>query len=143
MNLSLRRFKQTDFATYGRLYAEDGAEICVTLELPWLDNADDVSCIPAGTYQAGRYLSPKRGYTVWQLLAVHGRFSIEIHKGNLPHDTEGCILVGSAFGDVNGQPGITGSKQAFAKLMTELQTVDRVTIGISDPSSDAPPGASA
>lgn len=136
VNLHLKRVKQNDFATYGRLYAEDATEICVTLEPPWRDNLKGASCIPAGTYEAARYLSPMRGYTVPCLFNVPGRSAIEIHKGNLPIDTEGCILVGSAFGDLQGQPGITGSKLAFVKLMTEIQNVDRVTIGISDPPSD-------
>ena len=43
------------------------------------------------------------------------------------------IGVGSAFGDVKGQPGITGSKHAFEKLMAETKDEDSIEIEITDP----------
>jgi hypothetical protein len=138
--VNLRRIKQTPFATYGRLSTDDGIEVCVTLELPWQDNKTDVSCIPAGTYHAVRWFSPRRGYELFILTDVPNREAVEIHPGNLPHDSHGCILVGSAFGDVNGEPGITGSKFAFQKLMTELKGTNAFLLGISDVEIPAPPG---
>lgn len=143
MALHLKRVKQTPFATYGRLYAEDGTEICVTLERPWKENQHIVSCIPAGNFRGFRYLSPRRGRTLWMLADVPDRTAIEIHSGNLPRDSEGCILVGSAFGEVDGQPGITGSKTALAKLMTETQYAEALALGISDPDAPAPVGSMA
>ena len=40
-----------------------GAPICHTIELPWLGNRTDVSCIPAGRYRLRRTWSPRFGDT--------------------------------------------------------------------------------
>lgn len=132
--LTLRRQKVTDVCTLGRLYAADGAELCVTLEEPWRDENKDglgdknVSRIPAGTYPAFRRLSPARGYEVFELKDVPGRSNVQIHKGNTVADTLGCILVGTAW----AENAITGSKRAFDKLMAELYDVDECTLTVVD-----------
>ena len=131
--LRLRRLSFTDSATYGQLFDDENRLICVTLELPWKDNAKGVSCIPAGTYPAHRYLSPKRGYTVFELADVPDRTHIEIHIGNTAADTEGCILVGSKFGFVGDKHGITESGAAFKRFMASLAGVDAFTLVISNP----------
>src|SRR5579884_3330698 len=107
--LTVRRLEHTDFATYGQLLDEEERQLAVTLERPWLDNQHGVSCIPPGRYTASKTLSPHFGYVTPELAGVPDRADIRIHRGNLPKDSEGCILVGSAFGDFNGQKGITGS----------------------------------
>lgn len=50
--------------------------------------------IPAGTYKLFRVKSPELGYDVLVLDNVPNRSAIEIHRGNYPSDSEGCILVG-------------------------------------------------
>ncbi len=143
--MRLVRFKQTPWATFGRLYADDGTEICVTLERPWVDaNADGkrdkgVSRIVPGTYSVIRRLdSPKHG-EVFELQNVPDATNIQIHAANHPTELEGCIATGSAFGDptVKGvtAPGVTGSRLALQKFMTEnkdragflLEIVDHFT----------------
>ena len=137
--MKLVRHKQTPTATFGRLYADDGTtEICVTIERPWVDlDADgkrdpNVSRIVPGRYRAIRRESPKRGYPVWWLCGVPDVTSAyfadeptattcQIHKANVATELNGCIGVGSAFGVVKDQPGITGSGRAFDKLMTETK----------------------
>ena len=52
-----------------------------TLELPWLDNKRNISCIPEGEYECVRYKSTKRGI-VYKVLAVEDRSDILIHIGN-------------------------------------------------------------
>lgn len=133
--LHLVRLEQTDFATYGQLIDAENKAVAVTLERPWLNNQHDVSCIPAGTFTALRFPagSGKRPYDVFKLTNVPGRSDIEIHIGNLPHDTEGCILLGSNFGPVNGQRGITGSAAAFSKFMTSMRGVDTFALVVLDP----------
>ncbi|HEX6462802.1 MAG TPA: DUF5675 family protein [Vicinamibacterales bacterium] len=132
--LLLRRIKQNAYATYGRL------DSFVTAELPWRDNAPDISCIPAGTYTAERYLSPDHGYVVFRLIDVPGRGYIELHIGCLPaRDSKGCILLGSKFGDVDyadgkpnaSGPGILGSKTAFHTFML-AHPEQRFTLTITD-----------
>lgn len=134
MNLTLRRQKVTEVCTLGRLYAEDGAELCVTLEEPWRDANQDglgdtnVSRIPAGTYPAFRRMSPARGYEVFELRDVPGRSNVQIHKGNNVSHTLGCILVGTAWAD----DAITGSRLAFDKLMHELRDVSEFSLIVVD-----------
>ena len=141
--MKLIRHKQTDWATFGRLYADDGTtEVCVTLERPWVDKDADgkrdkgVSRIVPGTYQVYRRLdSPKHG-EVFELKDVPDATNIQIHAANHPTQLEGCIATGSAFGEatVNGvtAPGVTGSKLALAKFMAENKHRDAFVLEIVD-----------
>jgi hypothetical protein len=137
--LTLTRISQSAFATYGQLSDAEQRQYAVTLELPWENNQHDVSCIPAGSYHAVRRLSHLHGgtgvhdYDVFELMDVPSRGAIELHIGNLPHDSKGCILLGSNFGTVNGQHGITGSQAAFARFMDEMRGVDAFTLTVTDP----------
>lgn len=105
-----------DNATIGFLQYKDFK--CCTLELPWEDNNKDVSCIPAGIYDAVKYDSPKHG-EVLLLLDVHGRDMIEIHSGNYTRQILGCILVGDGikFLDSDDIPDVTNSRNTLAKLL--------------------------
>lgn len=137
--LRLTRLTQNAFATYGQIVDEENRALCVTLEKPWVDLNQDgisdknVSCVPPGEYPASRYHSPKRGYDVFMLSGVPGRGDIELHIGNTPHDSEGCILLGSNFGDVGGQHGITGSQATFSRFMASLKGIDAFTLTVVDP----------
>lgn len=95
MNLTLKRVLQTDVATFGIL-STDSYPLCVTLELPWLNNETGASCIPPGTYHCIPHNSPDHPNT-WEVIGVPNRSEILIHIGNFPKDTEGCILVGQSF----------------------------------------------
>lgn len=86
-----------------------------TLEPPDLGNKPDVSCIPAGEYEA--YIRKKKtskwDYDVIQLKNVPGRSAIQIHAGNYPKNTSGCILVGS----LQGRNAVWKSKDKLAELI--------------------------
>lgn len=114
--------------TTGELSAlNNGATFaCQTLELKWLDNAKNISCVPAGKYQCKMTFSPKRLKNVYQLQNVPGRSSIQFHSGNYAagkiKDIEGCILLGTGFQDINkdGIPDIIVSREtvkAFEQFM--------------------------
>jgi hypothetical protein len=132
----LHRLSQTAHATFGQLADPEGVVLAVTLELPWQGNAHTVSCIPAGTYECRRYLSPKRKYELFELVGVPGRSHIELHIGNLPHDSQGCILIGTRFETINGQHGIAESAPAFRRFMEYLHGRDTFSLTIIDPSPD-------
>ena len=133
MILLLHRLSQTAYATFGTLSDGENRQLCVTLERPWVSNEHDISCIPAGTYPLVRYHSPKRGYDVWLLDDVPNRDAIEIHIGNVPKDTDGCILVGSHFGETIKGYGIIESKKAFDLLMQRTAGESDGSITITDP----------
>lgn len=77
----------------------DGFFVCHTLELPWRWNKKNISCIPAGTYACSwRY---DRGRVQVENIPCPGgmRLGVQIHAGNVPRESEGCILVGTLLLD--------------------------------------------
>ncbi len=92
---TLRRVCYGERATQGVLIYE-GRPICVTLEPPWKNNEDFISCIPTGKYDCKRYSSHDYPNT-WEIVGVQDRDFVLFHVGNYPRDTEGCILLGTNF----------------------------------------------
>ena len=65
--------------------------LCYTIELPWLNNANQHSCIPEGTYRLQLRYSTKFK-THLQLMDVPGRELILIHPANdAIKELKGCI----------------------------------------------------
>jgi len=89
----LQRLKSPNDRTNGVLTLPDGQEIN-TLERPWLDNKVGISCIPPGVYKFKRDHYGKHQW--WSILDVPSRTFIEIHPGNKPSHSEGCILMSRA-----------------------------------------------
>jgi hypothetical protein len=116
--------RQTTGCLY--LFDEDRAIANVkTLELPYLENQKEISCIPTGEYIVNRVTSPKFGVT-YLLDDVPNRSSILIHSGNyasgLKKDTSGCILVGLRYEDINldGNLDVVESRKAMDLLRMVL-----------------------
>ena len=117
--LTLRRNFSNKFGTFGELL--DGEKhLCFTLEEPWRDNANGISCIPSGLYQVVRHgwegEKVQKPFT-WRLLHVPGRSGILIHVGNTLKDTEGCILVGLKYKE---DYGLLQSQKAMDMLRETL-----------------------
>jgi len=96
INLLLIRDTFSDKSVLGELYL-NGERMCDTLENPWLDNQQNISCIPAGIYDVRLRLareSASRDYLHLLVKDVPNRKYILFHRGNFPKDTSGCILVG-------------------------------------------------
>ena len=92
-------------------------KVCETLELPWRDNAFNISCIPAGTYAVKPYRSRRFGECfAFMDEETKPRTSIRIHAGNFPTETRGCVLVGGWTGFVNGSLGVVQSQAALRML---------------------------
>lgn len=102
---------------------------CFTLELPWLDNARNISCIPEGIYDAVKYDSPTHGDVVL-ILEVPQRSMIEIHAGNFTSDILGCVLVGDAIKFLNNDdiPDVTNSRSTLKALLNKLPSAFKVNI---------------
>ncbi len=90
---------------------------CKTLELPWINNQQEISCIPVGSYICKKRWSEKYGHH-FIVEGVPGRSYILIHFGNYYTNTKGCILVGLAFTDINndGLLDVTSSKNTMKQL---------------------------
>lgn len=94
----LVRFLNTDLVTLGRLYC-GGELVCYTLELPWRGNKPNVSCIPAGIYQA-KYMTRStsgKHKKCWHILNVHARTEVMIHGANWLRELRGCIAPGMSI----------------------------------------------
>ena len=96
---------------------------CKTLELPNLDNQQNISCIPRGTYTVRRHISPTF-HECFNVCDVPGRTHILIHAGNFYTDIKGCILVGEVFLDItdDGNIDVVKSKRSLKALLRILPT---------------------
>lgn len=134
--VKLIRDDQNAARTFGKLIDDSGNVVCQTFELPWKDNQHNVSCIPAGTYPAFRFLSPHIGYELFQLANVPDRIGIDLHIGNSTKDTLGCILLGFQRGQLGGEDAILQSKLAFNAFMQHMAGIDRFDLTITDPPTE-------
>lgn len=95
----------------GELFV-NGTFLCYTLELAWLWNQKDRSCIPPGVYR-GFVRTDHRDKWRVQLQGVPGdRQGIQIHIGNFPRDIKGCVLVGNSY----SSDAVLDSAGAYEKL---------------------------
>jgi len=107
--------------TFGEL--EIDGEKFKTGELPWRNNVPGKSCVPAGEYLVEWDPSPNYGFK-YELRAVPDRTVILIHAANLMGDedrglkaeVDGCIALGGAYGVINGQDAIVGSRTAVERF---------------------------
>jgi hypothetical protein len=123
--------------TNGTIYM-DGVKICHSIELPWLDNKPQRSCIPEGKYELKKRWSPKYGHHYW-LQDVPGRAFILIHPANnAKKELHGCIapvlyLAGEGRGSYSRM-----ALKALQALIDEVIGREKVFISIqSQPSLQA------
>lgn len=111
-----------------------------TLELPWLNNEKQVSCIPANQYKVVVRTSDKYKRHL-HILNVPNRDFILIHHGNYAgsknpntgkSDILGCILVGKLHNDLNGDgiKDITHSTSTIKQIMSLIKDDDTIKISI-------------
>lgn len=122
--------------TLGTWLVMDGEKLvykCKCIELPDLGNQHNVSCIPEGAYDVIKENNTERG-NYFRVLNVTGRDGILIHKGNYAAgkhvDTEGCILPGAYFTDINndGYLDVAESGNTMNKLYEILPSKFRLYI---------------
>jgi hypothetical protein len=98
----------------------NGLPVFSTLELPWLENKQSISCIPEGEYLVTPHYSKRFG-NVFAVHKVPNRSGILFHVGNYLKDTHGCILVGKSFTlNERGDVDILNSKLALDEMRVLL-----------------------
>jgi hypothetical protein len=113
----------------GELYL-NGQLIAMSLELPWNDNISNSSSIPEGSYGAIlRYDKSRDGFFTIELTGTGPRTGIQIHVGNRPTDSVGCILLGlsAKFNEQlvgNSKGAISRLRNAFYGTDTPNSTPD-------------------
>ena len=130
MIVTLQRIVERE-GTYGVL-SLDGHPRFVTLEPPWKNNEQNVSCIPTGRYKCRRFQSSRFGPT-WKLIDVPGRSDVEFHFGSFVRNTEGCILVGLGFGvEFVGISSTRVAMNRFMQLTDDVEELELVVTGLND-----------
>lgn len=143
MYVYLTRYYRSDVQCRGILEViEDGETVyeCKTLELPWKDNENNVSCIPPGpgaaeaaVYDLRHRAASESGtfdYPHFIVEGVDGRSYILIHAGNLFSQILGCILVGTDWVDINddGHPDVVNSGETLSKLRDTVADGVKLTV---------------
>lgn len=122
MIVVLERRESGDQGTFGRLFA--GSLSFFTGELPWRDNASNVSCIPPGRYDCRWTFSPRFRRMMYVLLDTAPRAGIRAHSANLMGDKakgyraqlNGCIALGERMGWLDGQKALLVSAPAMRRF---------------------------
>ena len=130
MELVLVRQKTGDMGTHGVLVTP--TQYFFSLELPWKDNRQDVSCIPNGRYLCQLVYSNKFKRKTYLLRGVPNRSWVRIHRGNYAgdeskgyrSDVEGCILIGTKRAIFGKQEVVGASAVALRKFLKEMDGED-------------------
>lgn len=104
---------------------------CKTMELPWRNNEQNISCINEGTYLCVVYFSNKFGKS-YHVTDVDGRTWILCHTGNLAGDkslgykthSAGCILLGKYHGFIEKQRAVLCSRPTVKRFMEVMEGQD-------------------
>ena len=131
-DINVYRVNKTDRETIGFLTCNINNQSIKlrTLELPWKDNKEDVSCIPTGTYKYKKWFSPHFNRTVLRLENVPNRTNILIHPANYVSELRGCIAVGLYEKDINndGLDDVSDSVYALKNLVDMVNDTGYVNI---------------
>lgn len=99
-----------------------------SIELPWNENKQNISCIPIGDYTVTIRISSRYGRVYW-ITNVEGRSWILFHSGNWAGSTEdgyrthtkGCVLLGGKRGTLLGQAAVLLSRKAVREFMEVMK----------------------
>lgn len=134
ISITLQRFVSGPIETLGILVIP-GHElfVCKTLELPWKNNENNISCIPSNSaypckYTRSNRLSEAAGHDVftYEILNVPHRTGIRFHSCNFVHQLLGCVGLGAIYDDINhdGVPDIVNSKATVQKFEDLMERKD-------------------
>lgn len=123
---TLDRVDSGDQGTFGRFKV--GPLALYSGELPWRDNASNVSCIPAGRYECRWTYSPKFKRNMYVLMDTDPRAGIRAHSANLMGDKaqgyraqlNGCLALGERLGWLDGQKALLVSAPAMRRFEAYL-----------------------
>lgn len=106
----------------GKLIITEGSEVifnCDTLELPYISNKRNISCIPQGEYTVKITYSNSYNQEMYEVLGVPGRAGIRIHPANFVNELRGCIAIGKNYTDINkdGKVDLLNSKKTYEAFM--------------------------
>lgn len=131
LHLVLVRHTPAPTYTLGTLYHLGHGPVCFTVEdcdrlRHGADKRPGQTAIPAGSYELIINHSNKYKKTMPRVLDVPGFTGILIHPGNVPKDTEGCILPVTSLTVGGGG----ASRLAFYKVVNLLRQYDEAVLTV-------------
>ena len=116
--------------TNGEIF-HNHVRVCYSIELPWLDNQYQISCVPEGRYELIKRYSQKFGSHL-QLMNVPNRNLILIHSANdAMKELKGCIApVSLLTAEGKGNNSKVSLKRLLAFVYPELEEGNKVFITI-------------
>lgn len=132
--VKLVRLTEIAESTFGVLLVM-GMPMFSTMELSYNNNLPNISCIPPGKYLAFKTLdrTTSGGMKIpvtYEVRGVLNRSGILFHVGNTRRDTQGCVLLGTSYGWIDGAPAVKSSREAFARFLTKLRTHNDFTFEV-------------
>lgn len=120
----------SDEGTFGTFEAENFRVF--TGELPWMFNANNVSCISPGRYTCKRTYSPSFRKMMYLVVNVDRRDGIRFHAANYMGSTlkgfksqlYGCIALGEKLGVLGEQRALLVSAPAIRRFEDLMQGQD-------------------
>lgn len=98
----------------------NGEMLCYTIELPWLNNRPQYSCIPEGKYTVSRRWNAKWGLHLI-VNQVPGRSYILLHPANdALKELKGCV---APVTRLTGPGKGSASRSAFGKLVKKISAL--------------------
>jgi len=122
----LERLESGDEGTFGRIGARG---LCLyTGELPWRDNAPNISCVPPMICRVAWTWSPRFRRFMYLLLGTEPRAGVRKHSANLMGDIalglraqlNGCIALGERLGWIDGQKALLLSAPAMRRFEAHM-----------------------
>lgn len=138
LSLHIIRHEHSKVQTLGYLYVlnskEDIIFSCNTLELPYLENKRNISCVPIGEYKCVLEYSDRFKKDLWELKNVPNRSECKFHSANYFKQLNGCIALGSDFKDINsdGWKDIINSKDTMNEFHEVLKDIKEIILTIKD-----------
>lgn len=140
VNIIISRFSSDVQGTKGNLslYVNGTKEFeCKTMELPWFNNTQSISCIESGQYMCEHWHSAKYSHVI-HVKDVLNRSYVLTHSGNYAGSKQhgykthsaGCILVGKYHGTYKGQKGVFSSRPTLTTLMDTIGDIQKIQMNI-------------
>lgn len=105
-----------------------------SIERGWRDNESRVSCVPSGAYECVLEYSPRFDKELWELKDVPNRSECKFHAANYARQLNGCIALGKARVDLDGdgQIDIASSRQAMKEFHKAMGDDKKAIVVISN-----------
>lgn len=103
-----------------------------SLERGWLNNEQNISCIPEGIYKLKLEYSPSFNMNLWEIYDVPNRSECKFHAANYSRQLNGCIALGENRTDIDGDGliDVTNSGDTMTKFHAAMEGETEATVHV-------------